>query len=364
MEKLGRIEKESGVRLVFLGGTWMLGTALMAGWLAFALLLGGCSASSSKDAASIAKNEAAADMNTSSQESSQAVQSEHPNGVQVGFNGSQAPAAKPQRKLIYQANLRMEVKDYEAAKQRMNRLIESSGAYITQFSDEESDYERGGTYVIKVPAAGFQSFVDELGKWDYIDYNRQYSANDVTEEHVDLEARLKAQRAVEARLLSFMEKATKSADLLSFSKELADVQSNIEQIVGRMRYLDTNVAMSTIEMRLYQTLKPVANKALEEAFGTQIASTLSQSWDSLVQIVKTFVLALVAILPFACVGLLVGVPIWLIVRRQNKGKKEDRRFFVHKPMSSLTDAALVKEEIDEADDEIHHRTTREDPNNP
>ena len=189
-------------------------------------------------------------------------------------------------------------------------------------------------------------------------------ANDVTEEHVDLEARLKAQRAVESRLLSFMEKATKSADLLSFSKELADVQSNIEQIVGRMRYLDTNVAMSTIEMRLHQTLKPVANKALEEAFGTQIASTLSQSWDSLVQIVKTFVLALVAILPFACVVLLVGVPIWLIVRRQNKSKKKDRTFLAHEPTPSLMDAALVKKEIDEADDEINHRTTREDPNNP
>lgn len=290
---------------------WGWQTVVLASLLLL-LLLGGCSSASDSQGLKMAGNTApeAAQMEATSNDAD--VSREEP--LQVG--AGQQVQVKTDRKLIYEAQLRMEVADYGAVKEKLNRFIAQSQGYVLQFSDQETDSERGGSYVIKIPAVGFQSFIDELGKWESISYTRQYSANDVTEEYVDLQARLKARRTVESRLLSFMEKATKSEDLLNFSNELGNVQSEIEQIVGKMRYYDNNVAMSTITLDMVQRLKAKRGQALEDAFGTQVADTLVGSWDALVKCVKSIVLVLVALLPFLCALLIIGTPIWLITRKK------------------------------------------------
>jgi Domain of unknown function (DUF4349) len=76
------------------------------------------------------------------------------------------------------------------------------------------------------------------------------SGEDVTEEFVDLEARLKSKKVVEKRLLSFMEQADKTKDLLDISDNLADVQEEIEQIIGRMNYLKNKADLATITIEI------------------------------------------------------------------------------------------------------------------
>ncbi|SYX82567.1 conserved protein of unknown function [Paenibacillus alvei] len=292
---------------------WGWQTVVLASLLLL-LLLGGCSSAS--DSQGLKPGNTApegAQMEVTSNDA--AASSEEPLQAGAGQQVQQVQV-KTERKLIYEAQLRMEVADYGAVKEKLNRFIALSQGYVLQFSDQETDSERGGSYVIKIPAVGFQSFIDELGKWESISYTRQYSANDVTEEYVDLQARLKARRTVESRLLSFMEKATKSEDLLNFSNELGNVQAEIEQIVGKMRYYDNNVAMSTITLDMFQRLKAKRGQALEDAFGTQVADTLVGSWDALVKCVKSIVLVLVALLPFLCALLIIGTPIWLIARKK------------------------------------------------
>lgn len=84
-------------------------------------------------------------------------------------------------------------------------------------------------------------------------FSSSIQGQDVTEEYVDLTSRLNAKKVVETRLLAFMEKASSADDLISFSKELGKVQEEIEQIKGKMNYLNQNVAFSTIELNVYQT---------------------------------------------------------------------------------------------------------------
>src|SRR5690606_38457488 len=122
-----------------------------------------------------------------------------------------------------------------------------------------------GSFVIKVPASGFQSFLTGLEKLKKDEeFQRHVQGQDVTEEYVDLTSRLKAKQVVEARLLSFMEKATDTKDLLEFSNELARVQEEIERIKGRMRYIDENVSFSTVELRMYQVLERQTKQSVEE----------------------------------------------------------------------------------------------------
>ncbi|EHQ63321.1 hypothetical protein PDENDC454_05541 [Paenibacillus dendritiformis C454] len=303
MRKVKETDKREGrMRRLARFGALLLGMLMLA-------LAAGCGAVSSDQA-----SEAGTVMNQSEAAMDKG-ESLSPAGA--GFAKQDESSFVPaDRKLIYEANIRMEVKNYEAAKQRLQQLVEHSKGYVLQFSDQESESERGGSFVIKVPAAGFTAFLDELGTWEVLDYHREYSANDVTEEYVDLEARLTAQRAMEARLLAFMEKATRADDLVQFSSELGSVQSEIEQIVGRKRYLDNHVAMSTVNMRLYQPVNVPVVQGLKNAFGTRMANTLVQSWEALVQFVQVIILFLTALLPFACAAAIVGVPIWLLVKRR------------------------------------------------
>lgn len=318
MRKVKEKEKtrEGGVRRLVRFGALLLGTLMLA-------LAAGCGAVSSDQA-----SEAGAVMNQSEAAMDKG-ESLSPAGA--GFAKQDESGFVPaDRKLIYEANIRMEVKNYEAAKQRLQQLVERSKGYVLQFSDQESESERGGSFVIKVPATGFTAFLDELGTWEALDYHREYSANDVTEEYVDLEARLTARRAMEARLLAFMEKATRADDLVQFSSELGSVQSEIEQIVGRKRYLDNHVAMSTVNMRLYQPVNAPVVQGLKNAFGTRMANTLVQSWETLVQFVQVIILFLTALLPFACAAAIVGVPIWLLVKRRGGRRRHPQsRFPVH-----------------------------------
>ncbi|TXK72097.1 DUF4349 domain-containing protein [Paenibacillus sp. N3.4] len=234
-------------------------------------------------------------------------------------------AAGFNRKLIYRANLVMPVEDYSKAQTALRDLVALSGAYILQFSENANTGERGGTYTIKVAANGFVSLLDGLEKMSP-SIQRNVQGQDVTEEYVDLNSRLKAKQMVETRLLSFMEKASKTDDLLAYSNELAKVQETIEQIKGRMRYLDQNVSFSTIELRMYQQTgnKPLLSDPNKQTLEERIQKAWNSSLNVLVAVLQGILVFLAAALPVFVIAAIIGVPIWMFKRRRNKQLVEMR----------------------------------------
>ncbi|MGQ7886580.1 DUF4349 domain-containing protein [Paenibacillus sp. WC2504] len=228
-------------------------------------------------------------------------------------------AAGFNRKLIYRANLVMPVDDYGKAQTALRDLVTLSGAYILQFSENANTGERGGTYTIKVAANGFVSLLDGLEKISP-SLQRNVQGQDVTEEYVDLSSRLKAKQLVETRLLGFMEKASKTDDLLAFSNELSKVQEAIEQIKGRMRYLDQNVAYSTIEIRMYQQTdkKPLLSDPSKLSLNERIQKAWNSSLNVLVAVLQGILVFLAAAFPILVIVLLIGIPIWVYRRKRNK----------------------------------------------
>jgi outer membrane murein-binding lipoprotein Lpp len=222
------------------------------------------------------------------------------------------------RKVIYKGNLTMEVPDYSAAQTEINNLVTLASGYILQFSENQSTAEKSGNYVIKVPANGFSSFIRDLEKIKTVsDIRHNIQGQDVSEEYVDLSSRLKAKQVVEARLLAFMEKAEKTADLLSFSNELGNVQESIEQIKGRMRYLDQNVAMSTVEIRLYE--QGVAKKIAPVVGDSTLEKTknaLSSSMHALKVIAQGLLVFIAAMVPVLIVLAIIGIPLIIILRKR------------------------------------------------
>jgi ABC-type glucose/galactose transport system permease subunit len=118
-----------------------------------------------------------------------------------------------------------------------------------------------------------------------------------------------------------MEKAVKTDELLSFSNELAKVQETIEQIKGRMRYLDQNVAMATVEIRLYQqgaaklNADPIGDSTL-----TQTKNALKSSLHVLKVIAQGLIIFAAAALPIMIVMAIIAIPfIYMIRNRARKG---------------------------------------------
>ncbi|MDQ6418977.1 DUF4349 domain-containing protein [Paenibacillus sp. LHD-117] len=226
-------------------------------------------------------------------------------------------------KIIYSANLTMRVEDLKATASELKNAINTSGGYILQFSDSRYDGEIGSQYTIKVPAQGFMSFVDRISNIPNLQIEKSLSGKDVSEEYVDLESRLKAKRVVEDRLLGMMEKASKADDLLQFSNQLAVVQEQIEQILGRLRYLDANVAYSTIELRVYQKDQKLASAEHmnPKSFGSKLSDALTGSSKAVLNGLQLLLIVFVGALPVIAVLAVVGIPIYLYVkyRRTQKG---------------------------------------------
>ncbi|WJH35892.1 DUF4349 domain-containing protein [Paenibacillus sp. CC-CFT747] len=224
------------------------------------------------------------------------------------------------RKLIYKANLVMEVGDYNQAQSQIRDLVQLRGAYILQFAENQNSGEKGGNLTIKVPASGFSSLLSDLEKVENLKLQKSMQGQDVTEEYVDLDSRLKARQTAEARLLAFMEKASKADELVAFSNELGKVQEEIEKIKGRMRYLDQNVAMSTIELRLYEKVGLAAANKTGSTVPVlkQASQALSGSLNVMGVVFTKLFVFLAGALPVLIVLAAVVVPAILVNRRRNK----------------------------------------------
>jgi hypothetical protein len=157
------------------------------------------------------------------------------------------------RMVIYKANLRMRVKNFENAQKEMEAKAKKyDGFMIGSTSYRDSNEQVSGSITLRVPQQHFQSFLhDAEGVAEEV-LERNVNGQDVTEEYVDLESRLRAKRVVEERLLEFMKNAQKTEDLLKISNDLSVVQEEIEQVMGRMKFLENQSALSTITIDLYE----------------------------------------------------------------------------------------------------------------
>lgn len=320
--------------------------AILAGSMLTAAMLTGCGAAAKDEGSSLAavekadsapaKSEAPAGGGASSGSGQTAFSNQAAPAERATVGGGPAPAAASGsgtgiaaeapagRQIIYKANVTMEVADFASANTDINNRIHLAGGYLLQFSENQTDYEKSATLVVKVPAGGFNRFLAELESAEHKSIQRSVQGQDVSEEFVDLDARLKSKQAEEARLLDFMGKATKSDELVAFSAQIGKVQTEIEQIKGRMRYLEQNVAYSTVEIRLYQ--KNVKAKAEGQQPETAFSAKLSNAFSDTAGIVLVFFQGLLVViaggLPILAVLAVIGIPLYFVYRARKKRVKE------------------------------------------
>jgi len=159
----------------------------------------------------------------------------------------------PNQMVIYQADLQLRVKKFDQTVRSLEENAQKYGGYIAESTvTKEGKEQLSGSLKIRVPQKHFQDFLHEAEGQAAEVLQRNITGQDVTEEYVDLESRLKSKKVVEERLLTFMNSAAKTEDLLKISADLAAVQEEIETIEGKMKFLENQTSLSTVNITLYE----------------------------------------------------------------------------------------------------------------
>jgi hypothetical protein len=250
-----------------------------------------------------------------------AVSPNSPQGEPVKGGSLALPAATPtstqaiERKIIRNADLVIETDAPSNLQQQISAIAEKHGGFVvTTEANQHKPNAQGvpGTVVnitVRVPAAQFGAALDEMRKLGGRMLREKITGQDVTEEFIDLEARLRAKRALEAQFLEIMKRAQKVTDALEVQTQIAEVRGEIERMEGRRRFLENQAALSTITVMLHTPAPLVA--ATTGGFWHGIKKSFGDGLDAASEVIFGIIHFVVVMIPIA---LLILLPAWLLFR--------------------------------------------------
>lgn len=236
--------------------------------------------------------------------------------AQVSLNQagqSQSMAEAMDRKILRDANLTLEVGAPADAQRKISSIAESLGGFVVTSESKQRQVGDGKqelevNLVIRVPASQFGSALDQIRSAGSRVIEEKITGQDVTEEFIDLEARIKTQKALELQFLEIMKQAHKVEDALEVQRQIADVRTEIEKLEGRKRFLENRASLSTITVSLQS---PTAIAVNTTGFGRDIRQAVADSVDVARAIVLFLIRFVIVMIP---VFLLLFLPGWFIAR--------------------------------------------------
>lgn len=158
----------------------------------------------------------------------------------------------PERKVISTATLTMEVASAQVAINDITNITLETGGFISSSSISDIGSNRkNGHLTARVPQKSFYSTIEKIDALGTEKY-RQVSGQDVTEEFIDLDARLDNLQKQETRLQEILKMATTVKDIIEVEHELERVRGEVESLTGRLNYLNQSVEMSTISVNVME----------------------------------------------------------------------------------------------------------------
>lgn len=241
---------------------------------------------------------------------------------------SQTDTAKlevPNQMVIYDATLQLRVKKFEQTLQTIEEAVSKYGGYIAESNLSKSGTEQvSGSIKIRIPQKHFQDFLHDAEGQAAEVIQRNIAGQDVTEEYVDLESRIKSKRVVEERLTTFMKTATKTEDLLKISSDLAAIQEDIEIIEGKMTFLENQTALSTVNITLYEN-KVIVPDIEKDKLNTweKTKKQFMKSTNLLLAGLSGFVVFIIGNLPILLILLILGLVVYFYYKKRRGQKNQE-----------------------------------------
>lgn len=240
-----------------------------------------------------------------------------------------APAADlgqvpEQRVVIMNGRFSLYVKDTPASIVEIRKVAEEMGGYVVTASTNETSSGVRGHISVRVPAQSFMTALDRIKALAARVQSENIQADDVTEEYVDLSARLRNLEATEKELLELLttvrERTGKAEEIMAVYRELTNVRGQIEQIKGRMQYYERRSAMATIDVELAPYVSGSTTAGRWDP-----GRTLSESFRSLIESLQWLANAgiriVVVVLPLLAIIALPIIIVVLIIRAVVRGRR-------------------------------------------
>jgi len=218
-----------------------------------------------------------------------------------------------ERMIVRNGDMYLVVEDVSEAMEAINQLTGGLNGYVVSSSVSGEEEDMRGWIAIRVPDESFEQALADIRELAVRVESEGTSSQDVTEEYIDLEARLANAEATEQEFLVLLDKAEDVEDILRIYDSLSRIRQEIEQIKGRMQYLERTSLMSLISVYL------------EPEFSGK--PPVPPGWNAL-QIFKSAARGLVItgqVLGTIAIWLLIFIPIWgtalgIILWRRHKRK--------------------------------------------
>ncbi|HUS33295.1 MAG TPA: DUF4349 domain-containing protein [Kofleriaceae bacterium] len=223
-------------------------------------------------------------------------------GSSIAGNGVAQP---DNRKIVRTGALRISVGTYDEARAKLDALLQEVGGYV-----DSTQVSRGrnaitdATIVVRLPSDKFGAIVPRLRELGEI-ASESTNAADITDQYVDISARLASAQALEKRLIELATERNGTIDsVLAVEKELARVRGEIEGYEGRLRMWNDQIAMSTLTLTLStRTPEIVASTS----FSGRVSSAFHDSVHALREVAGWFVVLFVALLPWCLILALIAL---------------------------------------------------------
>jgi hypothetical protein len=215
------------------------------------------------------------------------------------------------KKIIKEGTIRFSVHDYNNARKELTRIVTNYHGYVTDENEQRSDLSWEMRMNIKVPVDKFDSCLEQLSGNALTLVEKSVSAKDLTEEYIDVSARMKAKKEVEQRYLDILKQATTVEDILKVEEQLKEIREEVESSQARLQYIDHNVAMSTINLSFYQVFANTSPQG--PGFFSRMFFSMKDGWNG----VLSFLINVAGMWP----GLLVLLSGLIIIRRYRKRRK-------------------------------------------
>ncbi|MGQ9710512.1 MAG: DUF4349 domain-containing protein [Anaerolineae bacterium] len=225
-----------------------------------------------------------------------------------------ATVASTERMVIQTANLALIVPDTEKALDDIQAMARELGGYVVSIEAYQYQEGRQATVTFRIPADALEGALERLRAMATTVQRESVSGQDVTDEYVDLESRLRHLQAKEKQLLEFLDRAEDTEAVLAVYEHLSQTQAEIEQVKGRMQYLENQAALATVTV----SLTPDVMAQPLPTGGWNLPATVRSAVEMLLNVLEFFVKALIylviVVLPALLLLALPIIGVFLLIR--------------------------------------------------
>ena len=266
------------------------------------------------------------------QEVEEAAEIPMPAATSADEPAEELPGYRDTNKLIYTCDLTIQTTEFEKTVKTIHSLIDQFGGFIASETRNDSDtaWYRSGyvktsaslseVLTVRIPAGHYHEFLNALDGNGKI-LSKNMNVENISRQYSETETTIKSLETQEERLLAMMEQCETVEDMITVEARLSEVQNELKIYRNRLSSMDTDVAYSTITMRINEVLEYTPDKepVKVQTFGDRLKNTLKETGRGFLSFLEGLLFFIINAIPYllilAVIALLI---IWLVKRNRKK----------------------------------------------